>query len=161
MDDFDDDGELGSPPSGNERKRSRLDAMVPDALKKAVAAGVGAVFLTEEGIRNMVGELKLPKEVLSSLLAQTDRTRRDLFEAVSKEVKKYLRSKDLEKLLSQMLEHFTIEVKAEIKFRTNDKGGPKISVTHVDVANDQKRDELKPDDPKKEEPKRDARDSGK
>jgi hypothetical protein len=114
-------------------KRGRLD-MVPEALKKALAAGVGAVFLTEEGIRNMVSEMKLPKEALSYVLAQTDRTRRDLFEAVSKEVKKYLRSKELEKLLSQMLEHFTIEVKAEIKFKTTkDKGGFKLQVNEVDV----------------------------
>jgi hypothetical protein len=129
MSDFDDD-DSNEP---EEKKRGRLDG-IPEALKKALAAGVGAVFLTEEGIRNMVSDMKLPKEALSYLMAQTDRTRRDLFEAVSKETKKYLRSKDLEKLLSQMLEHFTIEVKAEIKFKTKDKGGVKVQVTDVELT---------------------------
>lgn len=116
-------------------KRGRLD-MVPEALKKALAAGVGAVFMTEEGIRHMVSDMKLPKEALNYLLATTDRTRKDLFEAVSKEVKKYLRSKDLEKLMAQMLEHFTIEVKAEIKFKTKDKGGMKVTLTDVTAKSD-------------------------
>ncbi len=129
MSDHDDD-DSNEP---EEKKRGRLDG-IPEALKKALAAGVGAVFLTEEGIRNMVSDMKLPKEALSYLLAQTDRTRRDLFEAVSKETKKYLRSKDLEKLLSQMLEHFTIEVKAEIKFKTKDKGGVGLQVTDVELS---------------------------
>lgn len=116
-----------------EKARLRLDQMVPDALKKALAAGVGAVFMTEEGIRNMVSEMKLPKEALSYLLSTTDRTRRELFDTVSKEVKKYLRSKEPEKLLSQLLQHFTIEVKAEIKFKTTDKGGIKVDVVNLDT----------------------------
>ncbi len=120
-------------PKEERERRLRLE-MLPDALKKAIAAGVGAVFMTEEGIRNMVSELKLPKEALSSLLAQTDRTRREIFEAVSKEVKRYLRSKDLEKLLSQILEHVTVEVKAEIRFKTNEKGKLKVDVSSVSVG---------------------------
>jgi len=122
----------------DEKSRLRFDQMVPDALKKALAAGVGAVFMTEEGIRNMVSEMKLPKEALSYLLTQTERTRKDVFEAVSKEVKKYLRSKEPEKLLSQVLQHFTIEVKAEIKFRTNDKGGIKVDIGTVNVSTETK-----------------------
>lgn len=117
-------------------KEERERKLLPDALKKVVAAGVGAVFMTEEGIRNMVSEMKLPKEALSYLLAQTDRTRRDIFDAVSKEVKKYLRSKEMEKLLAKALEHFTIEVKAEIKFKTNDKGKLAVDVKSVQITND-------------------------
>ena len=136
-DDADDDAPEEAPPEDTRRgEKDRIRDRVPEALKKVLAAGVGAVFLTEEGIRNMVSEMKLPKEALSYLLAQTDRTRRDIFEAVSKEVKKYLRSKELEKLLSQMLEHFTIEVKAEIKFKTKDKGGAKVQLTDVTVHRD-------------------------
>jgi hypothetical protein len=61
--------------------------------------------------------LKLPKEALSGLLAQTDKTRKDLFKVVSKELKKYLSQQDMEKLLAKVLEHFTVEVKAEIRFK--------------------------------------------
>jgi hypothetical protein len=128
------------------QKRLRLDQMVPDALKKAIAAGVGAVFMTEESIRHLVSEMKLPKEALASLVAQTDKTRKDMFLAVSKEVKRYLRSKDLEKLLSQILEHFTIEVKAEIKFKTNDKGGVKLDLSSLSVSPKENKESEENDD---------------
>lgn len=138
----------------SEDSKDKLSARAGEALKKALAAGVGAVFLTEEGIRHMVSDMKLPKEALSYLLQQTDRTRKDIFEAVSKEVKKYLRSKELEKLLSQMLEHFTIEVKAEIKFKTKDKGGVKVTLTDVTASTDAKneaKNDAKDDDADEDE----------
>lgn len=113
----------------NERSTSRL----PDALRKAVAAGVGAVFLTEEGIRNLVSELKLPKEAMSYLLQQADRTRSEVMTAVGKEVKRYMKSSELEKLLSDVLSHFTVEIKAEIRFKTNEQGKVKVSIDNVDA----------------------------
>ena len=35
--------------------RQRLEQLVPDLVKKTFAAGMGAVFTTEEGIRRVVG----------------------------------------------------------------------------------------------------------
>lgn len=92
-----------------------------NAIKKVLAAGVGAAFLTEEAIRDAVADLKLPKEALSSLVAQANGTRAELFKAVQKELRKYLRQQDLEKLLGKVLEHFTVEVKAEIRFKPKPK----------------------------------------
>lgn len=113
---------------------SRSSKLLPEALRKAVAAGVGAVFLTEEGIRSLVSELKLPKEAMSFLLQQADRTRTEVMNAVGKEVKRYMKSSELEKLLGDMLENFTIEVKAEVRFKTNDKGKLGLAVTSSEVA---------------------------
>lgn len=110
---------------------------ISDALRKALAAGVGAVFLTEEGIRQTVSDMKLPKEALSFLLTQGDSARKEMFHVVSKEVKKYLRSSDMERLLSQVLEHFTVEVKAEIRFKTND-GKLGVSVVSSEIETKKK-----------------------
>ena len=107
---------------------------ISDALRKALAAGVGAVFLTEEGIRQTVSDMKLPKEALHFLLSQGDSARKEMFQVVSKEVKKYLRSSDMERLLSGILEHFTVEVKAEIRFKTKDgKIGLNVVKTEIDT----------------------------
>ena len=52
-------------------RRDELDAsargprgLIPEAVKKAILAGVGAVFMTEEGARRLAREWKLPKEVI-------------------------------------------------------------------------------------------------
>ena len=123
-------------PKDEATPRESVSKLVPDALRKAIAAGVGAVFLTEEGIRNMVSELKLPKEALSFLLQQADRTRTEVMTAVGKEVKRYLKSSELEKLLADVLQHFTVEIKAEIRFKTNDQGKIKLA---VDLADEEKK----------------------
>ena len=39
-----------------------------DMVKKVLAVGIGAAFLTEESIRNTVKDFKLPKEILNGLL---------------------------------------------------------------------------------------------
>ena len=49
------------------------------AIFHYVVAGMTALFVTEEGIRGALGEMRLPKEALAYLAQQTDKTRRELF----------------------------------------------------------------------------------
>src|SRR5207302_5978390 len=46
-----------------EDKRGRLEGFIPDIVKRTFYAGLGAVFTTEEGIRKIASDLKLPKDV--------------------------------------------------------------------------------------------------
>ena len=59
------------PPEDDPKK---LSGLVPDIVRRAVLTGVGALFMTEEGIRNLVGEMKLPKDALAFLVAQAARS---------------------------------------------------------------------------------------
>ncbi|HKB75843.1 MAG TPA: hypothetical protein VKC58_04555, partial [Myxococcales bacterium] len=68
---------------------------VPDIVRRAVLTGVGALFMTEEGIRNLVGEMKLPKDALAFLVAQADKTRSDVTRIVTQEVRRFLESQTL------------------------------------------------------------------
>ena len=64
--------EAAPPP---EEPQGRFAGLVPEAVRRAVLTGMGALFMTEEGIRNLVGEMKLPKDALGFLLQQAERTR--------------------------------------------------------------------------------------
>jgi hypothetical protein len=86
-------------------------------MKKAMMAGVGALFLTEEGIRNVVGDLKLPKEILSSLVIQADRTKQEVVRTLGEEVRRFLESAAVHEELHRLLSDVTIEVKAEVRLR--------------------------------------------
>jgi|GEM_PF-4385908 len=98
---------------------SRLFEMfVPDALKKAMALGAGAVFLTEEGIRQTVGDMKLPKDALHVLTQYTERARKDAGIVLSREMKKFLHSKDIEVLLLRVLDNVSVQARLELKFVT-------------------------------------------
>jgi hypothetical protein len=91
-------------------------ARLPDSIRRALLSGISAVMMTEEGIRSALGDMRLPKEALSYLAQQTDRTRRELFRAVSDEVKGFLKSTDLTGELRKALTGLKVNVKAEVTF---------------------------------------------
>jgi hypothetical protein len=95
----------------------RLGGLVPDLIRKAVVTGLGAVFMTEEGLRNLAGQLKLPKELLGSVAAQADRTKAEVTRVIGEELRRFLNSEVLRKELLQALSGMTVEIKAEVRLR--------------------------------------------
>src|SRR5688572_6997697 len=81
-----------------------------DWVKKALTTGVGAVFLTEESIRNTLSELKLPKNVISSALHQADKTKKEITSLMAKEVRSFLDSIEIDELVKKILAGATIEI---------------------------------------------------
>ncbi len=113
--------ENAPPPDDFDEKRAGI---VPDIVKRAVLTGVGALFMTEEGIRNLVGEMKLPKDALAFLMAQADRTRGEVARVVSQEVRRFLESETLQREIWKLLTSVTLEVNASIKLKPS--GEPSI-----------------------------------
>ncbi len=113
-----------SEPAPDEEARSGL---LGDSIRKAVVSGMTALFMTEEGIRNALGDMRLPKDALAYLSQQTERTRRELFRAVSAELKSFLSGIDLSRALRKALSGMKVEVRAELRF--TDEGAPKGEVT--------------------------------
>ncbi len=91
-----------------------------EGIRKALLYGANAVFTSEDGLKNMVTDLKLPKEAVSFLLTQTDKGRREILDSVSGEVKRFLENVDIAGVFRKSLSGLTLEVKSEIKFREND-----------------------------------------
>ena len=109
---------------------------VPDFVRRMAWAGLGAVFMSEEGIRRLASQLKLPKEVLGTLLAQAEKTKDDLGRVVSEEVRKFLQSPRLRDELLKVVSGMTIEVKAEVrlvpeKHRGAEGGGASVKVSEL------------------------------
>ena len=111
-DDTDDfDPLLGDEP---EREGSRA-GFVPEFMRKVAVAGLGALFMTEEGIRSLAGQLKLPKEVLGYILGQAEKTKDEVGRVVSEELRRFLQSEKLRDELIKLVSGMTIEVKAQIR----------------------------------------------
>lgn len=85
---------------------------IAEIAKKVVAVGVGAAFLTEESIRSALGEVKLPKEILNSLLQNASKTKEVIADQVTKEIVKIISKIDIVKEASRFVEEhkFTIEI---------------------------------------------------
>jgi hypothetical protein len=89
--------------------------VIPDFVRKVAVAGLGAVFMTEEGIRNLAGQLKLPKEALTYVLGQAENTKDQIGRVLSEEIRRFLQSEKLRDEFLKALAGMTVEIKAEVK----------------------------------------------
>jgi hypothetical protein len=84
-------------------------------MRKVAFAGLGALFMTEEGIRTAASQLKLPKEMLGYALAQAEKTKDEMGRVLSEEVRRFLRSEKLRSEFLQLLAGMSVEVTAQIR----------------------------------------------
>ncbi len=90
-------------------------SLLSDALKKVFTVGVSAAFLTEESIRNYVGEMKLPKEVLQTLLQSASKSKDEITQRMSKELVAMIQKIDLVKEFSKFAETHKFKISAEVE----------------------------------------------
>jgi hypothetical protein len=86
-----------------------------EALKKVFSVGVSAAFMTEEGIRKYLADLKLPKEILEALLAGANRSKDEITNRVAKEINGIISKIDWVQELSKFAETHKFKIKAEIE----------------------------------------------
>ena len=123
----------GEPPVSGEGSEAESEktfrGVIPDFVRKMAVAGLGAVFMTEEGIRNLAGQLKLPKEALTYILGQAEATKDQIGRVISEEVRRFLQSEKLRDEFLKLLSGMTLEIKAEVKLVPDRiKGGPQTRV---------------------------------
>lgn len=113
---FDDDSEEQP---GRESRSS--GGFVPDFVRRMAVAGMGAVFMGEEGLRALAGQLKLPKEALGFLLSQAEKTKDDISRVVTEELRRFMQSEKLRDEFLKLLSGMTVEVKAQIRLVPSEK----------------------------------------
>lgn len=110
-DDFPTDPLLDDEGQGREARAG----FVPEFVRKVAVAGLGALFMTEDGIRSLAGQLKLPKEMLGFILGQAEKTKDEVGRVVSEELRRFLQSEKLRDEFLKVLSGMTVEVKAQIR----------------------------------------------
>ena len=118
-----------------DEKEGKL-GFVPELVKRMAVAGLGALFLTEEGIRSLAGQLKLPKEVLGFIVSQAEKTKDDIGRVVSDEVRRFLQSEKLREEFLKLLTGTTIEITAQVRLMPDKPHGdtkPGLSVADIAV----------------------------
>lgn len=95
---------------------------IQDALRKALLAGMGALFLTEEGARRLAREWKLPKELIGYLGQQASGAKDEILRVFSDEVRRFFESEAVRREFARALSSMVVEVNAEIRVRPADDG---------------------------------------
>ena len=101
-------------------KRRRLEGVIPELIKRAVELGVEKATEAPENLRDFVGGMKLPKEVLHYLYSQVDETKNGLFRVVAKEMRDFLEHTNISGEMKKMLTTVQFEISTTVRFRPND-----------------------------------------
>jgi hypothetical protein len=105
---------------GREAQRS-LIGRLPEMVRSMVVLSLGGVFMAEETLRKATRDMKLPREAIDAILSQADRGKKELFDAVAREVGRAIRELDPELLLRHFARDFEIEIEGRIAFKPRGK----------------------------------------
>src|SRR5262249_16750460 len=95
----------------------RAERLVPELVKKTFAAGMGAVFSTEEGIRRIARE-SLP-EVAGYIASSADGAKDKVFDVIARETREFLANLNVSEEIAKILTTLSFEIKTEIRFIPN------------------------------------------
>jgi hypothetical protein len=97
------------------------DGKLGDLIKKVLTTGVTAAFMTEEGVRAVLKDLPLPKDMVGSLVENAKHTKSEFVASVKNELKSYLDKIDITKEIDKIAEKYDFEVKATIGLKKKKK----------------------------------------
>lgn len=99
-----------------------LQSKASELVKKILTVGVGAIFLTEESLRGLVSEFKLPKELLTGVLESAHKTKSEFLRSLSNEVMtRVMERVDVKELLQEMLAQNEIQFDVTVRFKPKKK----------------------------------------
>lgn len=99
----------------NEEDLKKSGLSITDFAKKVFAVGIGAAFLTEESIRNALGDIKLPKDIANTLIQNAAKTKEVIANQVTKEIVNIISKVDIVKEASRFVEDHKFKISAEIE----------------------------------------------
>jgi hypothetical protein len=104
---------------GAERPGSRTRAtpdtgFLPDLLRRGLTLGFTGFFMTEEALRRALGD-SMPRDWMEFMVEQSERTRAELLERLSREFGRVIQAFDPVEILRRLLDGQTIEVSARIR----------------------------------------------
>ena len=117
-----------SKPSRGRRRTVEVEedqaaGFLPDLLRKGLTLGFTGFFMTEEAIRRALGD-SVPRDVIEFFLEQSEKTRKDLLDRLSREFGRTLQALDPVEVARRLLDGRTIEVSAQIRLVPEEKEAP-------------------------------------
>jgi hypothetical protein len=91
---------------------------MPELIRRVLEAGIDK--LGQENVRNLLGEMRLPKEILAVLFAQLDETKTGLYRVFAKEMRDFLEHTNFSDEIARVLTTLSFEIKTEVRFVPND-----------------------------------------
>ncbi len=95
---------------------SLFEKVVPDGIKRGLEG-----ILRDGRLKNLVGDMKLPKEIVNHIISQVDDTKHAAIGVISREVRLFLENTNLSDELAKLLTKISFEVSTQVRFVPSDK----------------------------------------
>ena len=102
---------------GLAQRLTGLEHLVPELVKKTFAAGMGAVFQTEEGIRKIARDVSLTNAA-GYLAHSADGAKDKVFEVIARETREFLSTLNVTEEIAKLLTTLSFEIKPTVKARS-------------------------------------------
>jgi hypothetical protein len=90
---------------------------IGDIIKKVVSVGVGAAFMTEDAVKNILSDLPLPKDIVTGLLQNAKTAKEDFSTTIRDELRSHLAKVDPKALMEELVENYDIEFNTKLSFK--------------------------------------------
>ncbi len=87
-------------------------------LRRLIEEGMGALKKPEDGGRNYLSALTLPKELGLLFLNQADRAKQEIVNLFGREFSRFLDATDISDEIVKALSRMSIEINAEVRFKS-------------------------------------------
>ncbi len=115
----------------DDTKSEKKSGGMTEIARKVLLTGLGAIFMTEEGIRRTLGDLKIPKDAISALLETVKRQKNDVLSAVATELGNFLSKVKVHEELRKALTGLQLHLDAKLTFDPHKKDSehtPKLTL---------------------------------
>jgi hypothetical protein len=93
---------------------------LPEILRRGLTLGFTGFFLTEEALRRALGD-SVPRDWLEFFVEQSERTRAELLDRLSREFGRVISAFDPVEILRRLLDGQTLEVSARIRLANGER----------------------------------------
>jgi hypothetical protein len=124
--------------------RKTLDSLLPEMVKRALFLGAGMLFMTEESVRKVLGEINLPREAVSYIMKQSEKSKTEFFSIFQRELNRFLTHIDVARLSREIMDGVSVEVNAKITLRTqSEEPAPPIRIDHLRATRQARKNKAK------------------
>jgi hypothetical protein len=131
----------GTREDGFDEEGSFFQRVRADVFRKKVEG-----VLKDGVIKNLVSELKLPREIVTHIMSQIDETKQATLKLVGKEVRQFFENTNLAEEMANLLSQLSFEVSTKVRFVRNDPPPKKPSRVKLSRETKVKMSQSEPDD---------------
>ncbi|MCE9624502.1 MAG: hypothetical protein K8R69_03465 [Deltaproteobacteria bacterium] len=117
--------------SDDEKFFEKKSGGMTEVARRILLTGLGAIFMTEEGIRKSLGDMKLPKDAVGYVLDTVLKQKDELLGLVATELSKFFSKVKVHEEVQKALSGLQLHLDAKLTFdqkKVHPVSAPKISV---------------------------------